>query len=115
MSAELRSRAVRTRFRVGNAWRDLIDRWLRGKCCAAPRYQKDGGYHFWRCGLKRGHKGQHRSLNYLWGHGEGSVYDPDHGISERLDRHPIRTRKQRREFEAWYRAREAKRRPELAI
>jgi len=69
----------------------------------------DGGYHFWRCGLKRGHAGQHRSLNYTWGLGEGSIYDPEHGIRDRLDRKPIRTRRQRREFEAWHRKREVAR------
>lgn len=114
MSAEMRSRAVRTKFRVVNAWRDLVDHWLRGKCCAAPSYMKDGEYHFWRWGLKRGHAGQHRSLNYMWGNGEGSIYDPDHGIPDRLDRYPIRTRRQAREQEAWHRERDARRREEFA-
>jgi hypothetical protein len=59
---------VGLKFRAENALRDLGDR-LRGRCCRAPNYMVDGGYHFWRCGLKRGHDGPHRSVNYLWGPG----------------------------------------------
>ncbi len=55
---------VGLRFRAENAAKDMLDR-LRGRCCAAPRYMVDGGYHFWRCGLRRGHDGPHRSVNYL--------------------------------------------------
>lgn len=101
-------RTVHWKFRATNALRDLADR-LAGRCCAAPRYMADGGYHFWRCGLRRGHPGPHRSRNYLWGPG-GSAYDPAGGITRGVDRKPVETRRQRRERLRWQQMDDAKRR-----
>jgi len=88
-----------SRARLRNRLHDLWDRWVRGYCCAAPRgNHEDGGYHFWRCNLRRGHDGAHRSLNYLWGLPDGgSVYSPVESPSPRLDRRPVMTHRQRRE------------------
>lgn len=111
----MRGKLVTIRFRFENAVRDLLDRWGRGRCCAKPRYPDDP-FHFWRCGLPAGHDGPHRSVNYLWGDGvDGrSQYDPDNGISDGVERKPVRTRRQAREFEDWHRQREAERRAALA-
>lgn len=98
---------VRFRFRAENALRDLGDR-LRGLCCAAPNYMVDGGYHFWRCGLRRGHDGPHRSVNYLWGPG-GSVYAPIDDPPPGCDRNPVETRRQRKSRKAWHALSDAKR------
>jgi hypothetical protein len=102
----LRGRWFGLRFRVANAARDLVDR-LRGRCCAAPRYMVDGGYHFWRCGLRRRHAGPHRSGHYLWGPG-GSVYDPSKW-ADLGKRHPAETRRQRRSRRDWHALADAKR------
>lgn len=98
------SRYWRVRFRVGNALRDWRDRWLRGYCCAMSHDEEDaaGAYYFWRCGLKRGHKGPHRSVNYLWGH-EGVSYSPLSPAPPMLDRHPTMTRSQRKARKQWER------------
>jgi hypothetical protein len=103
------------RFRVENAARDFCDRWLRRRCCAKPKYMQ-GGFHFWRCSLPHGHDGPHRTCNYLWGIGPDgrSEYDPDNGVVDRLERHPVRTLRQAREFEGWHRRKEAERRAALA-
>lgn len=97
---------VAARYRIENALHDLLDR-LRGRCCAAPRYMIDGGYHFWRCGLRRGHDGPHRSLNYLWGPG-GSLYSPIPNPPPGCDRNPVETRRQRRSRLEWLAMAEAR-------
>lgn len=99
------------KFRVANAARDLLDR-LRGRCNRAPLYMVDGGYHFWRCGLKRGHGGPHRSVNYLWGPG-GSVYAPVDKPPPGCDRKPTETRRQRRSRREWQALADAKREGEF--
>src|SRR4051812_15791298 len=96
-------RYYRAKHRSLNALRDFWDRWARGLCCAAPRFIVDGGYYFWRCSLRRGHKGPHRSVNYLWGDAiGGSAYSPVDAPTPMLDRYPSRTRRQRREWDAWH-------------
>lgn len=106
--SRLRGRCWTARHRAANALCDLRDRWLHGYCCAAPSTMlEDGAYHFWRCGRKRGHKGPHRTVNYLWGH-EGGGYSPiphDQPSPPRLDRHPTLTRRQRRARDQWERQR----------
>jgi hypothetical protein len=99
---------VTLRFRAHNALLDLGDR-LRGRCCRAPLFMVDGGYHFWRCMLRRGHDGPCRSGNYLWGPG-GSVYAPiDKWPRGRWDRKPVQTRRQAESCRRWHDLSEAKR------
>jgi hypothetical protein len=89
---------VRWRSRVSNVYRDLRDRWARGLCVeACPR---GVGYHFWRCGLERGHAGDHRTGNYWW-NADGTRHDPDAPYARAPWRHPIRTRAQQRDVAAW--------------
>ena len=100
-------------MRLKNRLRDLRDRWLHWQCCAAPRGNSDagdGGYFFWRCSLRRGHKGPHRSVNYLWGHDGGASYSPLASPPRRLERYAVMTRRQARERDAWHEARDAERR-----
>lgn len=107
-SRSFSGRAVTLRFRAHNALLDLLDR-LRGRCCRAPLYMVDGGYHFWRCMLRRGHKGPCRSGNYLWGPG-GSVYAPiDKWLRGSRERKPVRTRRQAESRRRWQALADAKR------
>lgn len=89
------------RSRVANFALDTLDR-LRGRCCRAP-LATEGGYHFWRCGLRRGHKSPCRSGYYFWGPG-GSVYDPSGdwapGANRRAGVMTIRQARERRRWEA---------------
>lgn len=86
-----------------NLRRDALAR-LRGRCNRAPAYMTEGGYHFWRCGLPRGHDGPCRFGNYLWGSG-GSVYAPVNfrevglRIAERYPVQTFRQKRQRRRYE----------------
>ena len=99
----------RAKQRTVNALRDLFDRWVRGRCCAAPDYMA-GGYTFWRCGRPRGHKGPHRTVNYLWGDDlGGTAYSPTADPIRGLDRYPIDTRRQRRQRRAFHDAADARR------
>ena len=98
---------IRLRHRAENAAKDLLDR-LRGRCCRAPLYLVEGGYHFWRCGLRRWHDGPCRSVNYLWGPG-GSVYAPIDNPPGGCDRRPCETRRQRRWRRRWQALSDAKR------
>lgn len=88
---------------AGNLRRDVLAR-LRGRCNRAPAYMTEGGYHFWRCGLQRGHDGPCRFGNYLWGPG-GSVYAPVNfrevglRIAERYPVQTFRQKRQRRRYE----------------
>jgi hypothetical protein len=84
--ALLRARCRRAWYCATNALRDVWDRWARGYCCAAPG-DIEGAFRFWRCNLRRGHTGLHRTVNYRWGHGEGTLYDPVEHPGPRLDRH----------------------------
>lgn len=106
-------RYYRTKHALVNAGRDLWDRHARGYCCAAPSGLPDSpGYHFWRCNLKRDHQGAHRHLNYLWVDPAAekepvtretfSAYSPRENIGPRLDRYPCRTRRQKRQVDAWH-------------
>lgn len=87
------------KHRTENAAKDLLDR-LRGRCCRAPLFMVEGGYHFWRCGLKRGHGGPCRSGNYLWGPG-GSIFAPTEAHWVMGDRKPTETFSQRRWRRRW--------------
>lgn len=100
------------RFWLENAVRDLGAR-LAGHCNRAPLCT-EGGYHFWRCELQRGHEGPHRSGNYLWGPG-GSLYAPVQGARAAADRKPVMTRRQRRYREEWEAMCHAKRAHEAGI
>lgn len=106
----LRSALVRRRFRAANLALDTLDR-CRGRCCRAPLFMVEGGYHFWRCGLRRWHKGPCRSGYYFWGPG-GSVYDPDGPWAGGVERRPVYTRRQARERRRWEALNDAKRRIE---
>jgi hypothetical protein len=86
---------VRFRFRSQNAVRDLFDRVIRLRCCRAPLARAEGGYHFWRCGLRLRHRGPCQSGHYFWGPG-GSVHDPRSRFVGGCDRKPVETRRQRR-------------------
>lgn len=100
-------------FRARNAIRDLWDRHVRGLCAAAPSgYITGGAYHFWRCGLRHGHDGPHRSQNYVWTDLGTSQYDPlrmtGDGPDARMTvpamrRHPVLTRRQKRERDEHHR------------
>jgi hypothetical protein len=80
-------------WRWSNALRDLWAR-LRGRCCAAPM-PGDGGYVYWRCGLRRGHAGRHESgRGESWG--EGAWRPGDGGTAVLLKRHPTENGRQRR-------------------
>lgn len=87
---------------------DVRDRQLRRICAAAP----DGlptspGYHFWRCGLARGHAGWHRTGNYDWLDAEGemrggSVYSPEKSFTHSPHRPAgVRSKRQRQLRELW--------------
>lgn len=80
---------------------DLLAR-LRGRCNRAPLFMVDGGYHFWRCGLRRRHDGPCRTGNYWWGPG-GSIYDPDtpHAPSVLKRAAGRETRRQRESRRRW--------------
>lgn len=96
------------RFRAENAGKDLRDR-LRGRCCRAPLYMVEGGYHFWRCGLRRRHAGPCRSGNYLWGPG-GSIFAPTEGRWVDVgSRKATETYRQRRWRRRWHAMADAKR------
>jgi len=83
------------RLRITNAIRDARDK-ARGVCCAAPSGAlSDGGYHFWRCALKRGHDGPHRTGVYIWSEGERPEHDPSSEVHG-TDRFPVFTRRQAR-------------------
>jgi hypothetical protein len=89
---------ARWRARLFNFRRDVWDRWGRGLCVEpCPR---GVGYHFWRCGLDRGHDGDHRTGNYWW-NAHGTRYDPDAPYARAPDRRPIRTRAQQRDVARW--------------
>lgn len=115
-------RYYRAKHRTLNSTRDLWDRHVRGYCCAAPSGLPDSpGYHFWRCGLKHGHDGAHRFVNYLWSDSAGekvpaarehySVYAPRDGLGAvRLDRYPTLTRRQKRQRDAWHEMKDRERR-----
>lgn len=81
------------KHRAENVAKDLFDR-LRGRCCRAPLYMVEGGYHFWRCGLRRRHSGPCRSGNYLWGPG-GSIFAPTEPWVDVGKRKSIETLRQR--------------------
>jgi hypothetical protein len=71
-------RAFRLRTQAINGVRDLIDRHIRGFCCDCPQGSgkaPGGGYRFWRCARRRGHRGRHRSINYVW---------DDNGVTEHV-------------------------------
>jgi hypothetical protein len=113
-------RYYRAKHGVLNAARDLWDRHVRGYCCAAPSgVPGSPGYHFWRCNLRRGHLGGHRSLNYVWHDPLSerlaidlepySIYSPRDQPGRRLDRYPHLTRRQKRQREAWHAMRDRER------
>nr|WP_143545540.1 hypothetical protein [Rhodococcus sp. 15-1154-1] len=52
-------------------WLDIRNR-LDGYCCAKDMT----GYKHWRCGLKIGHAGPHRTNNYTWYLGQLAEYSP---------------------------------------
>ncbi len=54
--------------------RDFFDRWVRWRCCDCP--YPHGGYSFWRCGKRRGHKGRHRMRNYTWSDDGRTRFEP---------------------------------------
>jgi hypothetical protein len=80
-------------WRWSNALRDLWAK-LRGRCCAAPM-PGDGGYVYWRCGLRRGHAGRHRRGRYSWGE-LGIMTAGQCDEAEILRRHPTESCRQRR-------------------
>jgi hypothetical protein len=102
----------RVRFRLTNVILDTFDR-LRGRCANAPAFPLDGGYHFWRCGLRRGHDGACRSGCYFWGPG-GSIYDPSGPFAGGCDRKPALTRRQRKLRDQFHAFADTKRRLEQA-
>lgn len=109
------SSVTRVRYRTENAALDWWDR-LHGLCVAAPLgLPTSPGFHFWRCGLRRWHSGEHRTVNYLWSEtspGQGtSTYNPVDSPPPRLDRRPgVRTGRQRRWSRAWREEQEHQRR-----
>lgn len=118
----LSPRYYRAKFGLLNALRDKWDRYARGYCCAAPSgVPGASGWYFWRCNLRRGHAGAHRSLDYMWhdplaeklpiDHEPYWIYSPRaQVVRHRLDRYPHPTRRQRRQREAWDAMRDEERR-----
>lgn len=55
--------------RTANRWHDLRAV-AAGYCNHRPWHpepdRSEGGYPHWRCSRRRGHKGYHRSVNYVW-------------------------------------------------
>lgn len=86
------------RFRTENLVLDLLDK-LRGVCAHKPSGSPREPYYFWRCGLRRGHDGRHRSVNYEWDE-HGSEYLPIADPPRGCDRRPTLTRSQRKAREA---------------
>ena len=119
--AWVRQRYYRAKHRLLNVLRDFWDRRARGYCCAAPSgVPGSPGYHFWRCNLRRGHAGAHRSVNYLWHDPLAEklpvdlelycIYSPRDRPGKRLDRYPALTRRQQRQRDAWHASRDCQRR-----
>lgn len=118
---KLSGRAWRVVFRAQNLWWDGRAV-LAGYCNHCPNQGipgEGGGYTFWRCGLRRGHEGLHRSNNYVWTDDGTTDYLPlPHGHAQRAHQ-PWRrsagamTRRQRRNREAWHRQQDAKRKARL--
>lgn len=81
---------------------DFYDRWVHGICCAAPSGNPGrGAFHWWRCGLPRGHDGLHRTGNYDWPAKRGG-FTPEKGYVPSPDRSlGVLTRRQRRERQEW--------------
>ncbi|MCX5070867.1 hypothetical protein OOJ91_34025 [Micromonospora lupini] len=74
----LRSRMHIWRHRTYNRWADLRAR-AAGYCNHAPWHPipgQGGGYAHWRCALRAGHTGVHRSRNYVWDRTGRTTYRP---------------------------------------
>jgi hypothetical protein len=117
----LPGKAWRAIHRVKNAWYDLRAM-LAGYCnhCPNDGTPGSGGYTFWRCGLRRGHDGLHRSNNYVWTDDGNTSYLPlpyghPQGAAQprAWSRTPAMTRRQRRTREAWHQEQDARRRARL--
>ena len=107
MSLKLPGRYYRIKFGLENGMADARAR-LTGVCnaLASDGTPRSNGYNFWRCGLDRGHDGEHRFRNYLWSDGENMRYEPGEHLPGRYRdqlRNPHSTRIQRRNAEAWHR------------
>ena len=108
--------------RTQNRWWDLraILAGYCNHCPGSPIPGQGGGYLFWRCGLRRGHEGLHRSNNYVWDEGGTTSYMPlpyshPQGAHQprKWNRKPGWTMRQARALDAWHREQDARRRARL--
>lgn len=101
----LSTRVYVARRRAANRWYDLLAV-LHSYC--NDRSRKTGlpgqgdGYVHWRCALRRGHGGLHRSRNYVWDNWGAAEYAPvDDMPNQPWERHMVRTRRQERLLRRW--------------
>lgn len=108
--------AWQTVHRTQNRWHDLRAI-LAGYCNDCPRKRglpdEGDGYIMWRCALKRGHDGLHRSRNYVWDAAGAANYLPVPPRrpmpSQPWDRNGTPTMRQTRNLNEWHRKQDEKR------
>lgn len=99
--------------RLQNRWHD-VRAILAGYCNDCP-WRADpadgGGYRNWRCALKRGHKGMHRSRNYVWDEAGRTDYAPMRDFPQQpWGRNMTPTMRQARQMGDWQQRQLEKRR-----
>lgn len=108
--------AWRTIHRTQNRWWDLRA-FLAGYCNDCPSKSgvpgEGGGYSFWRCALRRGHDGDHRSKNYTWDQHGKTTYAPLRKHPwQPWERTPTSTIRQTRNHRRWQAEQSAQRKAE---
>lgn len=101
----LKTQLYLAKTRTANRWHDLLAT-LHGYCNHRPIKSgtpgDGGGYHHWRCALRRSHDGDHRFVNYTWDADGRTDFAPlDHPPSQPWDRYATLTRRQQRERKRW--------------
>lgn len=108
------SLAWRTIHRAQDRWHDLRAH-LAGYCNDRPVKigipGESGGYHHWRCSLRRGHDGKHRYNNSVWDDiGRGEHQPVDSPPSQPWGRAGTPTIRQTRNAHRWHAEQAAARR-----
>lgn len=57
---------MRFKNRVYDGWAVLVGACNKSTWTGLPPAGYAGGYSHWRCGKARGHRGEHRFMNYIW-------------------------------------------------
>ncbi|WP_432027427.1 hypothetical protein [Streptomyces sp. 1222.5] len=97
-----------TVHRIQNRWRDLLAI-LHGYCNDRPIKLnipgESGGYLHWRCALKRGHDGKHRSRNAVWNDSGKVSHEPiQRPTGQPWERACTPTIRQARNLRRWHEA-----------